>query len=608
MTTTKGAGRQPLTRFGLALSLTVALLASLLALGTARASIPVRSIQSYAQNFDSLPSNATSPWLNDVTLEGWYAAANTTNISNITAFNLDAPITNQAGLFSFGTSASSSERALGLIGSSTGTPKRMGVVLRNTSGSRIKRITVAYTGEQWLDGNPITKTERLQFKYKKGATGVSLGNTAIQTGAGFTNYPALDFNSPQNAGQGPINGNDPANSRTISATIELRPDLYPNQEIMLVWEKDNVSPGTDDGLAVDNLTITAGFNTALPVANCPASVTAFQGTTTTAPVSSFDPNGTVTQAQITSSPVAGISLINQVPATTAGGTYTATLQVAATTAAGNYPVTIQFTSAGANETKQCTVNVAVRNSTDMAVAKDGPPTYKPGEQVSYAITVDPGAQPASTVIVTDTLPAGLTYISDNSGGTVNGQAIIWNLGTLTAQKVISLTAAVATNASGPLTNNVVASTTTAGDNPVNNTATTTAQLYVGTPDFSESIKEVNTTSVEVGQVFTYTLSVDNGGDAATNYSLTDVLPSNVSVVSKSSGLTQNGSTLIASGTIEAGSLITYTVSVRANAEGTVSNAATLTGDGTTRTLTAPTVAVAPVVVPPRKLYLPMIVK
>jgi uncharacterized repeat protein (TIGR01451 family) len=597
-----GAGRHPLARLGLALMLVPALLVSLFASGTAQASVPTPSVQPYNQTFDSLINAGSAAWQNNVTLKSWYAAAGNTPITTITAYNYDNPPASvPGGLYSFGATGSS-DRALGLIGSFTNTPKRMGVVLRNTSGSRIKRLTISYTGEQWRDGNTITTTERLQFKYKKSATGATLGAADIQTGVGFTNYPALDFDSPQNSAQGPINGKDPANSRAISATIELHPDLYPNQEMMLVWEKDNVSPGADDGLAIDNLAVHAGFDTALPVASCPSSVSAFQGTPATALLSAFDPNGTVTQAQITSGAVSGISLVNQTPATSVGGTYTATLRIDGA-AAGTYQVVVQFTSQELNETRSCTINVSVRNNTDLAVAKDGPATYKPGEPVSYALTVDPGAQPASTVIVTDTLPAGLTYVSDNSGGTVTGQTVVWNLGTLTAQKVISLTAMAATNASDPLTNSVTASTTTIGDDPSNNTATTTAQLYVGAPDFSESSKTVDRTSVQIGDVFTYTLSVDNGGDAATTYTLTDVLPSNLTVVALSPGLTQTGSILTASGPIDAGALITYTVSVRANAEGTVANAATLTGDGTTRTLTAPAVTVGP-----RKLYLPMIIR
>ncbi|HEU5015280.1 MAG TPA: hypothetical protein VFT66_22345, partial [Roseiflexaceae bacterium] len=353
-----GAVRQSWARGGIACSLILALLVSLLASGTVQASVPTPSVQTYNQTFDSLISSGSTAWQNDVTLKGWYAAAGSTPVTSVAAYNYDsAPASPAGGLYSFGATGSS-DRALGLIGNFTNTPKRMGVVLRNTSGSRIKRLTIAYTGEQWLDGNTITTTERLQFKYKKGATGVSLGASDIQTSLGFTNYPALDFTSLRNSALGPINGKDPANSRAISSTIELHPDLYPNQELMLIWEKDNVSPGADDGLAIDNLSITAGFNTALPVASCPSSVTAFQGKTATVPLSAFDPNGTVTQAQITSGAVAGISLVNQTPAPGPGGTYTATLQIDGA-AVGPHPVVVQFTSQELNETRECTINVTV---------------------------------------------------------------------------------------------------------------------------------------------------------------------------------------------------------------------------------------------------------
>src|SRR6185295_19966568 len=67
------------------------------------------------------------------------------------------------------------------------------------------------------------------------------------------------------------------------------------------------------------------------VTSCPAPITALQGSTVSAPVSGTDPDGTVTSATITSPAVAGISLINFVPASSVGGTATATLNIASNT-------------------------------------------------------------------------------------------------------------------------------------------------------------------------------------------------------------------------------------------------------------------------------------
>ncbi|HEU5013587.1 MAG TPA: DUF11 domain-containing protein [Roseiflexaceae bacterium] len=591
MTTTHGVQRHTTARFGLAFALLAALLAGMFSLGTARAAVSIPSVQAYSQNFDTLPATGAPAWQNDVTLQGWYAAAGNTDITSIAAYNLDAPTSPSGGLYSFGASAGSNERALGLVGNSSNNPKRFGVVLKNTSGARIKTITVSYTGEQWYDGNTVTTTERLQFKYKQAAS-ISAADFHTTAAASLTDYPSLDFNSPQNSGAGAIDGNSPANSHAVSATITLNPDFAPGNEMLLLWEKDNVT-GIDDGLAVDDLSVTAGFATAAPQSDCPVNVTAFRNATTNVAVSAFDPNGIVNQANITGSSVAGISLTNQTPATAAGGTYSAVLRIDGTQAVGTYPVSIQFVSQDASETAQCTVNVAVKDATDLAVTKTGPSLYRPGQSLTYALTVNPGPSTANNVVLTDTLPAGLTYVSDDSGitPTQNGQTVVWNLGALSTQKAISLVTSVSASATGALVNTASASTSTTDNDKTNNTDSTTANPKPLIADFSNSTKTVSAQSVAVGQVFTYTLSIVNSGDADSTFALTDTLNAKLSVVNVSPGLTQSGSTLTATGPISAGEQISYTVSVKADSAGTINNAATLTGDGTTHTLPAPAVTV-----------------
>ncbi len=495
------------------------------------------------------------------------------------------------GLYSFGTD--NTDRALGLVGSGNNSPKRIGVVLKNTSGSRITGFTVSYTGEQWYDGAAVTSTEQLQFKYKKGT---SLGSTDIISPTGFTGVSALDFNSPQNSASGHLDGNAPANSQAISATFSLTPDLAPNEEIMLIWEKDNADGSAQDsGLAVDDLSIKAGFGTAAPVVNCPATVTAYRSATTNVPISAFDPNGTVTSASIGSvTPGAsGFSIINETPATSPGGIYTGTLQIDGTQATDTYTVSVDFMSAELNETTACQISVDIMEAPgDLEVTKNGPATYRPDEQLSYVITVNPGAAAADNVVLTDTLPVSVTYVSDDSGltPTQNGQDVVWDLGTLSASKTINVVATANADASGTLTNTVTVNTSSPDSNQANNTDMVVSTLRAVAPDFSGSSKKVSATTVQVGEVFTYTLSIANGGDADGTYVLTDTLDPNLTLMS-AEGMQQNGQSLTATAPISAGTQISYTISVKAKAPGTVNNAATLTGDGQTRTLSARSVTV-----------------
>lgn len=115
---------------------------------------------------------------------------------------------------------------------------------------------------------------------------------------------------------------------------------------------------------------------------------------------------------------------------------------------------------------------------------------------------------------------------------------------------------------------------------------------VAPADFSGSIKLVNTTSITAGQLLTYTLIVSNSGDVAASFALTDTLNAALTVVG-APGLTQNGSTLSASGSIGGQSTRTFTITARTSItySGSIANVASLSGDGQVRSLTAPSVTV-----------------
>ncbi|NJN76168.1 MAG: DUF11 domain-containing protein, partial [Synechococcaceae cyanobacterium RL_1_2] len=53
-----------------------------------------------------------------------------------------------------------------------------------------------------------------------------------------------------------------------------------------------------------------------------------------------------------------------------------------------------------------------------------------GDNVVYTVTVNnTGPSDATNVDVTDQLPAGLTYVSDDSGGAYNSGTGVWTVGT-----------------------------------------------------------------------------------------------------------------------------------------------------------------------------------
>src|SRR5581483_8595695 len=102
------------------------------------------------------------------------------------------------------------------------------------------------------------------------------------------------------------------------------------------------------------------------VPTCPASLTANTGMATSGAVSATDADGKVTGATITSitpSDPGTISLSGFTPASTIGGTATASLDVGAGTPAGTYTVNLQWSNndSPAAQTAACAVTVMVNN-------------------------------------------------------------------------------------------------------------------------------------------------------------------------------------------------------------------------------------------------------
>lgn len=76
------------------------------------------------------------------------------------------------------------------------------------------------------------------------------------------------------------------------------------------------------------------------------------------------------------------------------------------------------------------------------------PTIQPGDNVSFEITVtNHKDNEASSVVVTDELPAGLTLVSASDGGTVVGDKVTWNLGAMPSGQVRTLTYTAKSSAS-----------------------------------------------------------------------------------------------------------------------------------------------------------------
>lgn len=117
---------------------------------------------------------------------------------------------------------------------------------------------------------------------------------------------------------------------------------------------------------------------------------------------------------------------------------------------------------------------------DLSLIKVGPMTVSPeaGSLLVYDISLANDADvPASSLILTDTLPAGVSYVSDNSGAAPDNPAAgvyVWSLPDVPAMMTVTfqLTATLEVSQTGGviLTNQAIVSTDQAGDDPANNSA------------------------------------------------------------------------------------------------------------------------------------------
>ena len=101
---------------------------------------------------------------------------------------------------------------------------------------------------------------------------------------------------------------------------------------------------------------------------------------------------------------------------------------------------------------------------DLVVTKtDGVTSASPGDTLIYTVTIsNAGAQDASGVTVTDTLPANTTFVSASDGGIFSGGVVTWNVGGLAARTSVTRTVTVLVN-----------STVAAGVTSLTNTASAT---------------------------------------------------------------------------------------------------------------------------------------
>jgi hypothetical protein len=248
--------------------------------GELRAQISYTTIGSnYTQDFNSLPispentslgttangigwtDDNASPPSGQFSIPGWYLYHGNTQAeggaNGHQRFRIGAGTQNTGAFWSYGASGDT-ERALASLGSSTTTPQNIALRLTNNTGSVLGQFTLSYTGEQWRDGGAATpNAQSLTFGYAVTPSGSPPANIGALS---VTSFAGLNFTSPTftNTGSGTnLDGNNALNQSAISATVAGFV-WNPGEDLWIRWNHPDAA-GNDHGLALDNLTFSAGL-------------------------------------------------------------------------------------------------------------------------------------------------------------------------------------------------------------------------------------------------------------------------------------------------------------------------------------------------------------
>ncbi len=194
-----------------------------------------------AQNFDALANSGTT---NPLSLAGWSMTESGGGGRDNEQYAADTGSSNTGDTYSYGASGAA-ERALGALRSGT-LIATFGACFVNNTGAAIEALDIAYAGEQWRLGT-TARTDRLDFQYSLDATDIATGT--------WVDVDGLDFITPDTGTVGAKDGNDATHRVPRSANIGGL-SIANGATFWVRWSDADAS-GADDGLAVDDFSLTA---------------------------------------------------------------------------------------------------------------------------------------------------------------------------------------------------------------------------------------------------------------------------------------------------------------------------------------------------------------
>ncbi|MFM8332577.1 MAG: ExeM/NucH family extracellular endonuclease [Candidatus Methylumidiphilus sp.] len=427
----------------------------------------------YTENFNSLASSGTGT----LSIAGWAMLETGTNAN--TTYTAGTGSDNAGNTYSFGSAAVPADRALGGLRSGSLVPS-FGACFTNNTGSTITSLPIAYNGEQWRAGVLNRgSADRIDFQYSTTATDLSAAT-------GWIDVNALDFNSPNLAAAvGALDGNAAGNRTAVSSTISSL-SIANGATFWIRWTDFDIS-GSDDGLAVDDFSLTPNGTVGNPTVNLSVSANTGSEAGATVITVTATASAAVTSDQTVSLAVTGTGITADDYSLS-----NATLTIPSGQTTGSVTFTV--------------VDDALVEGTETATLTISNPSsgVTLGSTVAQNVTItDNDVPPAPTVNLS---------VSSNSGSEATATAI-----------TVTATAAFAVSGNQTIDLGVTGTGITAGDYSLSNTTIT---IPSGLTSGSVTFTVVDDALVEGAETATLTISnpssgVTLGSTVAQNITITD---------------------------------------------------------------------------------------
>ncbi|MBI1741721.1 DUF11 domain-containing protein [Candidatus Acetothermia bacterium] len=467
-------------------------------------------------------------------------------------------------------------------------------------------VTKTDSPDPVIAGNNLTYTLNVTNNGPDNAGGVIVTDT-LPGGVTFISAVPSQGSCSQSAGVVTCSLGIMANAASATITITVTPNTTGTITNTAQVTGDEADTNTANNTATEMTTV-LGTDLSVTKIDSPDPVIVGNNVTYTVTVTNNGP-GTATGVTATDTLPPGVTFVSATPSqgscSQAAGVVTCNLGTLTNGSSATITIVITTSAAGmitntvsvaANETdtnpnnNTATQSTTVNPSANLSIVKsDSPDQVNAGGTLTYTLQINnAGPSPATSVTVTDVLPAGVTFISAIGSGWSCSESA----GTVTCTRAslavgpapdITITVTAPSN-DGIITNNASVSSPTNDPNTGNNTDTETTTVNP-VADLS-IVKSDNPDPVNANSTLTYTLNVSNAGpNTATNVTVTDTLPTGTTFVSASGtgwSCSEAAGTVTCTRTslvVGAAPAITITVTAPSN-NGTITDTATVTSSTT----------------------------